>query len=219
MKQHYLVKCFLILCLLLPGAANAQSFEIGVNGGFSFHTLPIGNTYTHDDKPVISYALNVKADLRLPKTQIGVGFEMVNLTEYNYLIPTYYSRQYVYLSKPLMVPHAFINKIKELDAGYLYAGVMAGPAIAKVGVNKWVYNNPFGAVSGYSTTYNAATGFVAGVQGGGVFELNNKLSLNIELALRYVDYAYRDPQSTLSDNPYKYKLVYFPITAGIRYQL
>lgn len=207
------------LLLLLPVLGLAQDFEIGINGGASFHSLPMGNSYTRDDKPTVSYVLSGKVDLKLPSAQIGIGLEMLDLDEYNFLIPKYTTRQYNHIAKPLITPFAFFNKLHELDNGYIYAGLMFGPAIAKVGVNQWEYNGPFGAISGYSTTYNSAIGYVAGIQAGATVGITDRLSLNLELALRYSSFTYTDPNSKQTDNPYRYHVVYYPLTLGLKYRI
>jgi len=108
----------------------------------------------------------------------------------------------------------------DFSDGYFYAGIMAGPAIADVGVNTWEYSNGNNTIpSGYTTTYNSVIGYVAGIQGGAVFYVTDAIGFTAEAALRYTDYNYNDPKSMTLDNPYHYKVYYFPITLGIRFRV
>lgn len=214
-----MMKRLFLFLLLLPACCFGQNFEFGINGGLCFHSLPAQNSFVYDDKPTLAVAGSLRADLSLPGVQIGVGVEMTKLSEFNYLIPPYNIRQNVLIANPLITPHAFLNKtIRLRSSSYLYGGVMAGPVLARVGVNNWVYDNN-NVVTGYSTSYNSVTGFAAGLQLGVVLSINNRLGLNAEAATRYTSFTYKDFKSTMADNPYSYKLFYFPMTIGLRYRI
>lgn len=197
----------------------AQNFEVGVFGGINFHNKPYNNRYTLEDKTQASYAFGAKASLVLPKAQIGLGVEMANIKEYNYSIPTYTARQYNYIAKPLITPYLFYNLTHATNNGYLYAGIMGGPTVASVGVNTWEYNGYNGAISGYTTAYNSTVGFVAGAQAGFVIKVDKRIGISGEIGLRYTDYNYKPAITTLQDDPYHYRFVYFPVTAGVRYRI
>ncbi|HXS38083.1 MAG TPA: hypothetical protein VN721_15375 [Flavipsychrobacter sp.] len=214
------MKKLLILLCIAPSLCCAQNFEVGINGGINFHSLPVKNIYTHQDKAKIGYAISFKAALMLPQYQIGIGGEMVSLSEYNYLMPVYTSRVYNNLAKPLIAPYVFLNRMFDFSNGYFFAGIMAGPAIADVGVNTWEYpNGNNGIPSGYTTTYNSVIGYIGGLQGGAVFYLSDAIGLSVEGSLRYTNFNYNDPKSMTLDNPYHYKVYYFPITFGIRFRV
>ncbi len=212
------MKKLLLLVVMLPLYCKAQNFEFGLNGGCNFHFLPIHNIYTAGDKAVIGYAASFKADLVLPSAQIGVGVDVVNFSQYNYLMPVYTNKVYDHVANPLISPYAFYNRTwRNIINGYLYTGLMGGLAIAKIGLNTWEYaNGPYGNPTGYSTSYNSAIGFTAGLQTGAVFMISKQLGANVEAALRYTDYNYTIPGTILQD-PYHYRLFYIPITVGLRY--
>jgi len=215
------MKKLLFFIVILPLSCMAQNFEFGVNAGCNFHFLPEKNFYTFQDKAKIGYAAGFKADLVLPHAQIGVGVDMVNFVQYNYLLPPYNVRVNDYVANPLISPNAFYNKIwRNVINGYIYVGGMGGVAIAKIGVNTWEYNNgpaPYYNPTGYSTAYNTAFGYTLGLQGGAVFRLNDQFAVNVELALKYVNYNYPMPPGSLTPDEYFYRLFYIPITVGLRY--
>lgn len=213
------MKKLLLLLLLLPATIYAQYFELGINGGISMHSRPINNTFTVQDKPKSSFITAVKGDLVLPRFEIGISVELLNLTETNYLMPIYNSRVYNYLARPLISPCAYVNHVHHIPGTYFYYGIMLGPAIARLGVNTWEYNGGGNTPSGYTTTYNSVSGFTGGIQGGFVFTLHNRLALNGELAVRYTDFNYKNPKSTQTDEPYHYRVIYVPITLGLRYRI
>jgi hypothetical protein len=213
-------RSLLSLLMILPIACYAQNFEVALNGGFSFHSLPAKNDYTHEDKTVASYAASFKAGLLFEHSQIGVGAEMCTMKEYNYFVPPYTQRIYTYLAKPLITPFVYYNRMYHFGAGYFYAGLMGGPAVASVGVNNYQYaNGPYGNITGYTTSFNSTIGFEGGAQIGLVFDITSRMGINVEAALRYAAYSYKDPNSTYLDNPYNYRVFYFPMTAGIRYRI
>jgi hypothetical protein len=202
----------------MPLLASAQGFEFGLNGGLAFHSVPINNTYTYNDKPKLSGAGSFKGDLVLPHLQIGVGVEMLNLIETNYDNAAYNFKTYNYLAKPLVNPYLFVNKTYYGGAGYFYIGAMAGAVIAKVGVNTFQYGTG-GAVTSYSTAYNSVTGYTGGVQLGFTARLFGPVSFNGEAAMRYTSFDYEVPNGTQADHPYRYHLFYFPMTVGLRWHI
>lgn len=211
---------YLILLLLLPQIAVAQNFEVGVFGGFNFHNRPYNNEYTLADKTQPGYALGAKASLILPRAQIGLGVEMVDILEYNSNLPTYNTREYNYIAKPLITPYLFYNLTHPTTNGYLYAGLMAGPAVASVGVNTLQYNGSYGALSGYTTTYNSSVGYIMGAQAGFLIKASKRrIGISGEFGARYTDYNYKPVAATLQENRYHYRYFYFPVTAGVRYRI
>lgn len=207
----------LLVLLILSVRCEAQNFELGLNAGCNFHFKPVNNIYTTQDKAIAGYAVGFKADLLLSEFQVGVGVDVENFSQYNYLMPDYTTKVYNYLAKPLITPYAFLNKTFAVSQGYLYAGLMGGPAIARIGINSWQYNNgPYGNPTGYTTAYYSASGYMGGLQGGGVFHLNKVCALNFEAGLRYCNYNYKSPTTKLED-PYHYRVFYIPLTLGLRY--
>ena len=212
------MKKIVFLLFLLPFTCPAQNFEIGLNGGVCFHTLPINNVHTEVDKAKISYAAGFKGDLRLPHAQIGVDVEMTEISEYNYTLYPYSMRIYNHVANPLIVPNAFYNHLINLPTGYCYGGISAGPAIARIGVNTFS-GTPPGNYTSYTTNYNSATGLAGGIQLGFMLNVSKVLALNAEAAGRYMSIDYKDPAGIVSDNPYRYHLFYFPMTVGLRYKI
>jgi len=200
--------------------AAAQNFEVGVFGGFAFHSRPYNNRYVIDDKTQPGYVVGAKASLTLPKAQIGLGVEMVNVQEYNYDLPTYSSRIYNNLAKPLITPYLFYNLLHNTPTGgYLYAGIMGGPVVASVGSNTLEYNGPNSTLSGYQTTYNSTLGYILGAQVGFAARVAKRVRICGEFGMRYTNYDYKPVNSTLQDDPYHYRYFYFPVTVGVRYRI
>lgn len=215
------MKRLLLLLLLAPTVGRAQNFEIGLNGGVTVHARPMKNNYTSQDKVKVGFAALGKVSLLLPHTQIGIGVEATAITETNALISPYTSSETNYLAKPLIVPHAFYNFVHYNGQNYVYGGLMLGLAVASLGVNTYEYSSPGNYITGYTTAYNSSLGFAAGLQAGFVscFGKSKKLGVNVQAAIRYVNYNYKDPNSSLPDNPYNYRYIYLPFTAGIRYRI
>lgn len=216
------MKRLLLLLLLIPAAGRAQNFEIGLNGGVTVHARPMKNNYTSQDKGKAGYAALAKVSLLLPHTQIGIGVEATSILETNALISPYTSSETNYLAKPLIVPHAFYNFVHYNGSNYIYGGLMVGLAVANLGVNTYEYSSTSNNyITGYTTTYNSSLGFAAGLQAGFVscFGKSKRVGINVQAALRFVDYSYTDPHTTLPDNPYHYRYIYLPFTAGIRYRI
>jgi hypothetical protein len=216
------MKHLLLLLLLAPAVGFAQTFELGLNGGVAIHTRPMNDVYAHQDKVKAGYAGTAKIDLLLPHSQIGIGVEMVSVTETSALISPYTSYQTNHLAKPLIVPHAFYNLIHHYPQSYIYAGATVGLAIANLGINTYEYNPALGNnITGYTTAYNSAIGFVGGLQAGFVASIDKsqRLGINVEAAIRYADYNYTQPVATSNDDPQHYHYFYLPFTAGIRYRI
>lgn len=211
------MKKLFVLLALLPRLAFAQHFEIGINGGFDFHSLPIDNDIAHQDKPVLGYAIGLRGCLLLPDAQLGIAVEAVQLVETDYLSPNYTMKIKNYPANPLAVPFVFYNRVRKSAPGYIYAGGMAGPVIAKVGVNSFEYGSGT-AISGYTTQYNTAMGLVFGLQAGGVMYLKKNFEAAFEAGMRFTSFTYSAP-GNLGENPYKYRIFYFPITVGLRYRI
>ncbi|MGN6568836.1 MAG: hypothetical protein ACTHJ0_12830 [Flavipsychrobacter sp.] len=212
-------RLLLVLLLTLPLCSSAQTFEIGAAGGFNFHSRPADNVFTTQDKPMLGYTVAAKASLLLPQSQIGVGLEFSKITESNYLMPYYTTKVYNHLANPLITPYLFYNRRLNFTGSYFYYGLMFGPSIAKVGINQLVYVNGNSVPTDYTTTYNSAIGYAAGLQTGFVWHIAGQLSFSLEAAMRFVDYNYKDPGSKQTDNPYHYRYFYFPITAGLRVRI
>ena len=200
--------------LLVPVWCKGQHFEIGVDGGFVFHSLPMDNTIAKQDKASLGYTTGVSIDLQLPHSQIGIGASFTQITETNYLAPNYTFKIRNYVANPLTSPYAFYNYLWDYGHVYSYAGGMAGLAVGRVGVNS--YNNSGGNISSYSTTYYSTFGYVAGLQAGFVFRVTKKIGVGGEAALRYANYTYTPPNNP-GENPYKYRYFYFPFTAALKY--
>jgi len=208
------MKKFLCALVLFPVLCHAQHFEIGVDGGFDFHSLPMNNTIAKQDKPSAGYVGGASIDLLLQHAQIGIGVAISQLTETNYIAPNYTIKIRNYVANPLITPFAFYNHIWNQGTTYTYAGAMAGLAIANVGVNTFNYSGT--NITGYSTAYNSTFGYEAGVQAGCVFHVSKKFGIGGEAAMRYASFTYTPPNNPETD-PYKYRLFYFPFTVSLKY--
>jgi hypothetical protein len=208
------MKKLLFALIAVPFYCSAQQFEIGLDGGFAFHTLPMSNTIAKQDKPILGYAAGANIDLLLPHAQIGIGVSAAELSETNYLAPNYTIKVYDRIAHPLITPYAFYNYLWDQGSDYVYAGGMAGLAVASVGVNTFDQTGP--AVSGYTTAYNSTYGFVVGIQAGFIVRAGKHIGIGGQAAMRYTDYTYTPP-SNPGENPYVYRLFYFPFTVSLRY--
>lgn len=209
------MKRLLLLLMVLPMMAQAQNFEFGVNGGLSLHTRPAGNRYTWQEDTKASYYLSARANLKLPRYRLGIGVEMVNIRQTNNLSYNYTYEVQNNIAKPLIVPHAYLNRTFNRSNGYAYIGAMLGAAIAKTGVNVWQYTTA-GTTSGYTTEYFSVTGLTGGLQAGWMFTIARNLGLNTEAAVRLTNFKYEPPTPT-PDNRYRYRVFYFPFSVGLRY--
>lgn len=209
------MKRLIFLLMMLPVMAQAQNFEFGVNGGLSLHARPAGNRFTWQEDPKASYYLSARANLKLPRYRFGVGVEMVNIRQVNTLLYNYTYEVENNIAKPLVVPHAFLNRTFDMSNGYAYVGAMLGAAIAKTGVNVLQYSSP-NVVSGYTTEYFSVTGLTGGLQAGWMFNIVKNLGLNTEAAVRLTSFKY-EPPTPAPDNRYRYRVFYFPFSVGLRY--
>lgn len=211
------MKRLLYFLLMMPVLTNAQNFEFGINGGISVHARPAGNRYTWQEKPVSSYYLSARANLITPRYRFGLGIDMVNIIQFNTLLYNYTYRMYNNIAKPLFAPYLFINRTFDMGTGYAYAGVLVGAAMANTGINNLQYDAA-GNVQGYTTDYFFVMGYTSGIQGGLMFMLNKRLGLNTEAAVRFTDFKY-NPPVPVADNRYRYRVFYFPFSAGLRYSI
>jgi len=195
------VKYFLFLILLLPVTAFSQLVDLSLNGGVCFHK--ISDNGFASNTPRNSFIGTFKAAVKHRKTEVGIGIEEQHITETTFG----YTNE---LAKPLITPYIFINRLVKIPKCYLYAGIMAGLAIANVGeekINIYKIHTP----PSQDMIYQVTTGYTMGVQAGFVYNVVKRLGVGIEAAFRYVDIP--------AQSPYNYSILSFPITLGVHWRI
>ena len=207
--------------------------EISINGGGSFFTIPQGTLYKGEEAK-ITYAAGLSYQHYItPQWSLGLEGMMTewknnSSTIVNGSFDTVYGRQ------PLGLTYAdraygFTLKLNRVVPQYnqwhylranFYYGVSAGVQFTESdGLLTYAQvDNQNGRDRKYVSDfhYEPAMGWVAGVQLGYIYYLNDYFGLNIEGSARFTKLYNNDIRYDKASN--SYTLFYFPVTAGIRFR-
>jgi hypothetical protein len=220
--SHYMKKVAL-LCLLgigLSAGASAQSFELGIGGGFSTNTSPSGNMKYQTDQSVINYAGTIKLLYTSASNfQIGLDGSLVELSgksskKYkHYVLPDSIGGDGKKLVYAKYAPAICLvgNKLLVINKSSIYIGLAFGYGFARNQTDITKANESYkGADGGH--------GIVLGGQIGYVGRISDKLGLNIEVAVRSYNLKFDAPAPYVTPKEdLHYGIVSIPITFGIRY--
>ena len=239
------MKSFLLTAAMLVAFAGGMfaqnlppeySWEVGVNGGYSAITRPVGppavysGTRTNIVKDFslrASYYLNWRWMLSLDigtrrwesfgqwdlEGKFGKKLKPVNV---NFLLADQAITQSIQLNH--VIP--FYTQFRDFNRANLYFGVMAGlvNTINDGSRSYDKYND--GVDSGYTYVsgyhYSAGRGYSLGLQTGFIYYIVPRLGVTAELAMRYVDVKTFDQNFAAVNN--RYHLLHFPQTVGVRWR-
>ncbi|RYE23802.1 MAG: hypothetical protein EOP51_09420 [Sphingobacteriales bacterium] len=212
-----------LLCLLgigLTVGARAQSFELGIGGGFSTNTSPSGNMKYQTDQSVVNYAGTLKLIYTSASNfQIGLDGSLVELSGKS-------SKKYKHFQLPDSIGgdgKKFVyakyapaicligNKLLPINKSAIYIGLAAGYGFARNQTDIMKSNESYKGQDG-------GHGLVLGGQIGYLGTLSEKLALNIEVAIRSYNLKFDGPAPYVTpQEKLHYGTVAIPITIGIRY--
>jgi hypothetical protein len=239
------MKSFLLTAAMLVAFAGGMfaqnlppeySWEVGVNGGYSAITRPVGppavysGTRTNIVKDFslrASYYLNWRWMLSLDigtrrwesfgqwdlEGKFGKKLKPVNV---NFLLADQAITQSIQLNH--VIP--FYTQFRDFNRANLYFGVMAGlvNTINDGSRSYDKYND--GVDSGYTYVsgyhYSAGRGYTLGLQTGFIYYIVPRLGVTAELAVRYADVKTFDQNFAAVNN--RYQLLHFPQTVGVRWR-
>jgi hypothetical protein len=239
------MKSFLLTASIVLGFAGGTfaqnlppeySWEVGVNGGYSAITRPVGPpaVYTGTRTNVVkdislraSYYFNwrwmISLDLGDRRWETFGQWQLVDkfnkkLTPVDvpFLLASHALTQSIQMNH--VIP--FYTQFRNFNRANLYFGVHAG-LVETVNDGSRAYDtynsgtdSGYKYVSGYN--YNSGMGFSLGLQTGFIYYIVPRLGVTAELSMRYVkvntiDQNYAEPNS-------KYHLLHFPQTVGVRWR-
>lgn len=241
MKSFLLTAVTLIAC---AGGVFAQyfppvySWEIGVNGGYSVMTRPLGppsvyqgnsthivndfsicGNYFFNENWMISLDIGTRHWETFGQWQMNERFNTkLDPVDVNFVVAEQAISENVKMN--YVIP--FYTQFRTYNRANLYFGVNAGfMNTVNDGSKGYSYmKSPIDSSTiEYVTTYHYASGmgYNFGVQGGFTYNIIPRLGVNIELGVRYANIT------TIGQNAaadvHKYHLMYFPETLGIRWRL
>ncbi len=239
------MKSFLLTAAMLVAFAGGMfaqnlppeySWEVGVNGGYSVITRPVGPpaVYTGTRTNVVkdlslraSYYFNWRWMMSLDVStrrwetfgqwQINDKFgKQLKPVDVPFLLAQHALTQSIQMNH--VIP--FYTQFQTFNRANLYFGVHAG-LVETVNDGSRSYDkyhngsdSSYTYVSGYH--YGSGMGFSAGFQTGFIYYIVPRLGVTAELSMRYVyvntiDQNYAEPNS-------KYHLLHFPQTVGVRWR-
>jgi hypothetical protein len=240
------MKSFLLTAIVFLASAGGMfaqnlppvySWEIGVNGGYSAITRPLGppdgyqgtsTNVVHDFSLRLNYNFNehwmigVDAGTRKWET---FGQWQVNDKNGTKLKPVdvNFLEADKAISETIMMNYVvpFYTQFQTFNRANFYFGVNGG-LITTVNDGSRGYKTVKSPIDSTSITYvnsyhyGFGIGYSFGFQTGFTYYIVPRLGVNIELGMRYANIATSD-QSAFADNA-KYHLLYFPETVGIRWR-
>ena len=212
------------------------SWEIGLNGGFSAITRPLGpaNAYqgtrtnvVHDYSIKATYFINehwnINFDLGTRKWETfgtwqlnDVNGQKLKSREVSFLVADQAITETFQLN--YVIP--FYDRYNTMNRANLYFGVTAGLVTTvndgSMGFSK--YNAPPDSSYTYTSSYNYGygIGLTYGLQAGYTYYVIPRLGINVEIGMRYAAVKTHD-QRYASENDH-FHLLYFPETIGLRWR-
>ncbi len=239
------MKSFLLTAAMLVAFAGGMfaqnlppeySWEVGVNGGYSAITRPVGPpavysgtrtnivkdfslraTYYFNWRWMMSLDIGTRRWESFGQWDLEGKFgKKLNPVDVNFLLADQAITQSVQLNH--VIP--FYTQFRDFNRANLYFGVMAGlvNTINDGSRSYDKYND--GVDSGYTYVsgyhYSAGRGYSLGLQTGFIYYIVPRLGVTAELAMRYVDVKTFDQNFAAVNN--RYHLLHFPQTVGVRWR-
>lgn len=211
-------------------------FEIGVNGGVSTTTVPLGPAAAYQGSkntwnPVyginLTYNIFEKLMVSLEATQtkwITKGEWASTITNNQQIAPKEITYQYAnpatsfYVAVNGLIP--FTSRYGDYNKANIHYGI-GGGVVATLNDGNIGYTeegDPNDPTFKYVTQYNYGFGFggQVGAQVGFTYYIIPKLGININLAARYVGIRTNEDRYGQMNN--YYRMLYFPHTLGVRFR-
>lgn len=239
------MKSFLLTAAMLvafAGGTFAQNlppeynWEIGVNGGYSAITRPVGPpavysgsrtnivkdfslraTYYFNWRWMMSLDIGTRRWESFGQWELEGKFgKRLKPVDVNFLLADQATTQSVQMNH--VIP--FYTQFRDFNRANLYFGVMAGlvNTINDGSRSYDKYND--GVDSGYTYVsgyhYSAGRGYTLGLQTGFIYYIVPRLGVTAELAIRYADVRTNDQNFAEVNN--RYQLLHFPQTVGVRWR-
>jgi opacity protein-like surface antigen len=240
MKSFLLTAVAVMACACGVFAQNlppVYSWEVGVNGGYSGITRPLGPAETYQGtRSDIVHDISIRGNFYFSERwMIGLDvgtrhWETVGQWQLNDKFNTSLTPVDVKfmladraINETIMMNYVipFYTQFQTYNRANFYFGINAG-MMNTVNDGSRTYNTikspvdstNYTYVSGYH--YSAGLGYSIGVQTGFTYNIVPRLGVNIELGMRYAHIKTKD-QGAFSGNSMFY-LLYFPETIGIRWR-
>lgn len=208
--------------LLLPFAAGAQNFELGLRAGISTNTKPSDNMVFKGDKMTLNYAAAVDVVYNLSERwQAGVEIQSTQLSMKSDKAYTYWNgapigndnKRFIYAKNAGSLAAVFNAKLPTMN-GYAFGGLALGYAAARHDSKDLSDNESYRAPNG-------GNGVVFGLQAGYVMGLTTRLGFIAQAAFRYYNFKYDalQPNGSGGQENLKYGIVSIPVTVGLRFRI
>ena len=212
-------KSIIALLVFLASASYAQNFEIGINGGIGWNTLPpntriIGSTNSSEKGSPPSFAGMLKVAYNYNKWRFGLETGYLTLSykfrglQYYYingqLVEMFSPYQTATLGNPAIPVKIFADRKKSWNHYEIYGGISAGYVFLTHSFIPPAEFQPF------PTPPNHGTGTTVGLHTGATYYFNKHIGINAEIQGNYM---------VLKNKNREYRLYEFPATIGIRYKL
>jgi len=230
------MKAFLLSAsaVLFSLVSQAQSYELGINGGISTTSKPHQSLYKGDDN-IWNYAASVNFRYNItPHLQTGITAGLtkwermdnwplsntsnMSLGEQNVKVVLAEHAVNFQLELNYVVP--FYRQYEDFIRSNLYFGVAAGAVIVgndgKISYSRVNPNTPAEYTYTSELHFESGYGFTVGAQLGYSYFFNNHLGLNVEVAPKVAWVETKDPRYAGGNN--QYNLFYYPTTIGIHYR-
>ena len=240
MKSFLLTAVAVVACaggMFAQNLPPVYSWEIGVNGGYSAITRPLGPAETYQGSRT-----NIVSDFSIRANYFFNEHWMIGLdvgsrrwetfgqwqvndkyntklkpTEVKFLIADRAINENIQMN--YVIP--FYTQFQTYNRANLYFGVNAG-LMTTVNDGSQGYNTVKSPLDSTSITYvnsynySFGIGYNFGLQAGFTYHIIPRLGINVELGVRYAN-VFTNDQNAFADNS-KYHLLYFPQTIGIRWR-
>lgn len=207
---------FAIAALITFNTTYAQKWELGLNGGITWNTLPSFVEKTeYTGHSGLSLMGGVKVMRNSPKWQVGLSISAMQLTYINKMqfwledMSNPFTEESfgdkVVVANPAIPITLLVNRIVKINKLEMYGGLSAGYVYLS---QRYKYFNG----AGFRTYHNTGSGYTIGAQLGGTYYITRHIGLNGELNAAYMQLSLKN------DYIDTFHLWAFPATLGIRYR-
>jgi hypothetical protein len=220
------MKNFILLMVALSGCAFSygQKFEVGVNGGLGFNTVPLGEEYStgRTVNRKVSPSVTVSATAMYVRKKWYYGIEVGSMPlSYNFHTFTHYTlngftRQdfgwqevEIRIAKPAIPVKAVIERTWHYKKFSIYGTVT--PGYVFISNSSSIREEDSANTITFHYVARHGHGLTFGLHVGGTYYLSERVGINAQAGTDY----YR---LTFSSDDF-YALLAFPFTVGFRYKL
>ena len=191
--------------------AATRHFEVGINGGYFFNTLPDAGRSAFETNEVTDgspksnrFTGSISVAYRIKKYSIGVSASTINMSYWINYKDMAWDGIATSLQSQLIPIKLFLNRTVIIHRNECYFGVSGGY------VNKFSVKNSGGFRVDPGDKYSKGDGTTMGLQTGITHYFNKHIGVNAEVRVDYLQ---------LNVAEYKVTTLAVPVTAGILYRL